>query len=228
MARYVTGTKVSFPGVDALREKLRAYPKNIERKYLKAAINKAMKPGLAALKATTPRGPTGNLKRAIATKAISYRSGNAVGLLGYIRAGTGDSRSAAGGTVRKGKDRAFHAHFVELGTKKRKTKKSIASSFNRLGPFKIKKQSAATIAATGFTPVVTQPKYPKAFFKRAPAGQQVDLGKMPKGGKSGQPPIRTAFDRSKGAMGVAMQSAMRDALVNAAREMRWREERGMS
>jgi hypothetical protein len=83
-------------------------------RILKAALTKAIEPAFQALKQTTPLGPTGNLRRAVAKKVIAYtKDGAAVAVLGFRRAGLSSSESAAGGTVRKGPDRAFHQWWLE-------------------------------------------------------------------------------------------------------------------
>ena len=87
---------------------------------LKKAIALAIEPTFLRLKQITPLGPTGNLQRAVAKKINGYaQSGNAVGLVGYTQAGRSGSASAAGGTVRAGKDRGFHQWWLENGTKER-------------------------------------------------------------------------------------------------------------
>jgi hypothetical protein len=94
--------------------------KEQKAQILKAALTKAIEPAFQKLKEITPVGPTGNLRRAIAKKIVVYqKDGNAVGLVGYKRAGKGQSESAAGGKVRSGPDRAFHQYWLERGTKGR-------------------------------------------------------------------------------------------------------------
>jgi len=86
-------------------------------KIVENAMKKALAPALVRLKANTPLGPTGNLKRAATVKTVSYRrDGNAVGLLGYTRADKEKSRSAQGGKRRRGKDLAYHQYWLEEGT----------------------------------------------------------------------------------------------------------------
>lgn len=144
-----------------------------------------------------------------------------MGLVGFTAAGSGKKSSAQGGSVQKGKDRAFHAGFVEFGTKNRKTFGSIASSFNRLGPFRI-----ARIAKRGkFAGVVrvnTSPKYPKAFFKKAPRGQTVDLREMPLGGSSGKAPVKDAYRRSLPTMRTELSKQMTLALQNALKDLAYK------
>jgi HK97 gp10 family phage protein len=211
-----TGVKVEFPEMHELRQKLRQFPSNLAAKHLGAALRKASKPGLTALRSevrANQKGPTGNLRRAIATKVKTYKkTGNAVALVGFTKAGTGKTAPTAG-SVQKGKDRAFHAGFLEFGTKPRYTKKSIASSFKRLGPFKIK-PIAKRGKFAGQARVQTTPKLPRAFFKRAPAGQRVFLGRT-------QPerPIATSFKKAAGSIRSELKAGMATAIEKAAKDL---------
>lgn len=54
----------------------------------------------------------------------------------------------------------------------------------------------------------TRPRSPKAFFKSAPAGERVQLGRMRIGGSTGKPPVKTAFDASRGEMVGIMREQM--------------------
>jgi hypothetical protein len=218
MARRGTfaGTAIEFPEIAELRKQLRQFPNNLAAKHLGAALRKASKPGQTALKAEVrenQKGPTGNLLRAVTTKVVTYKkTGNAVALVGFTKAGTG-KKSPTSGSVQKGKDRAFHAGFLEFGTQPRYTKKSIASSYNRLGPFVIKPVAKRGKFA-GQTRVQTKPKYPKAFFKRAPAGQRVFLGQT-------QPerPIKTSFGKSQGSIRAALKSGISTAIEKAGKDL---------
>jgi hypothetical protein len=104
-------------------------------RILKAALTKAIEPAFQALKQTTPLGPTGNLRRAVAKKIITYtKDGGAVAVLGFRRAGLAASESAAGGTVRSGPDRAFHQWWLEEGTQPRQIRlPSPPKAYNRPG-----------------------------------------------------------------------------------------------
>lgn len=211
-----TGVKVEFPELHELRKQLRRFPSNIAAKHLGSALRKASKPGLAALRSevrANQKGPTGNLRRSITTKVKTYkRSGNAVALVGFTKAGTGKS-TPTGGSVQKGKDRAFHAGFLEFGTNPRYTKKSIASSYNRLGPFKIK-PIAKRGKFAGQARVQTTPKLPKAFFKRAPAGQKVYIGRT-----QPEKPIATSFKKSVGSIRSELKSGMETAIEKAGKDL---------
>jgi hypothetical protein len=202
------GLKLSFPETKFLTEQLRQFGPRIADKYLQSAMKKSSQPALAALRSITPKGPTGNLRRAVDSKAIVYRnSGTGVLIVGYTKAGKSNAR-ATGGKVKKGKDRAFHAGFLEFGTKERTTKGgSIASSFKTLGAFSFKK---------GGSPgrVRTAPKYPKAFFKRAPKGEKVRLGRTPI-----LAPVATAYAMSSGSMKNLLAKNLIVAVENASREV---------
>jgi hypothetical protein len=104
-------------------------------RILKAALEKAIEPAYQRLQQLTPIGPTGNLRRAVAKKVKTYtKSGTAVGLIGFRRAGQERSESAAGGRVQAGPDRAFHQWWLEEGTKDRVIKApSPPKSYNRPG-----------------------------------------------------------------------------------------------
>jgi HK97 gp10 family phage protein len=210
MAGIIVTAKIG--NLTELREKLKQFPNVVASKLLASALRKAIKPAEAALRAVTPQGPTGNLARAVNTKVKTYtKDGAAVGLIGFNRSGKGASRSAAGGSVDAGTDRAFHQGFVEFGTKQRridkfsnkpyqrKSKKGlvhwvsgqnayIASSFNRLGAFRLVKRNDGRVE--------TDPAYQKAFFKKS--RNPIVLNAMPRGGKSGNPPIEAAWRNSQG------------------------------
>jgi hypothetical protein len=116
----------------ALGETLRDNPS--KAKLLRAALEKAVLPVELRLREVTPDGPTGNLKRAVASKVVEYGlDGRAVAIVGYKRAGREPSASAAGGTVRAGPDRAFHQWWLEKGTRPRQVSKVADKPYTRLG-----------------------------------------------------------------------------------------------
>jgi len=208
---------------------------------LKRALEKAVAPVLARLQQITPLGPTGNLQRAATSKIIGYsRSGNAVALVGFRRAGRQRSDSAAGGTVRAGNDRAFHQWWLENGTQPRQVSKLsdkpytrrahqrrmksgtvaevqehsvkgqggyIASSFNRLGPFKMVKDPSQP------NRVITDPAYQRAFFRKSKT--PITIPAMPLGGSAGQPPLQTAWDQTSTTAAEILQRELRISLENA-------------
>lgn len=217
--------RVEFPELKKLQQAFLGFRTSLARKHMGAAIRRSLKPGVDALKRNTPKGPTGNLRRAISSKVKTYMSGNAVGLVGFIAAGSGKNKSAGGGSVKKGKDRAFHAGFLEFGTKERviktsslKAGASIASSFKTLGPFKIAK-IATRGKYKGAVRVNTTPKYPKAFFKKAPRGGVISLHEMPIGGRSGGPPVKDAYKESLGSMRNQLAIEMTKSLIAAQKDL---------
>jgi len=213
-------------------------------RILKAALDKAIRPAAARLKALSPVGPTGNLKRAATYKVIPYpRSGNAVALIGYTRAGREKSERSGGGTgtVRLGPDRAFHQWWLEQGTNDRGVKnpfplsvtpygrrghlrrvpgrpavevrphivkkgqnKYIASSFNKLGRFKILPSPKE---------VQTEPGSPRAFFKAK--GQPFTITGIRPGGTAGVPPLKTAWEQTRTEVSEILQQELRLSLSRA-------------
>lgn len=216
------------PQLTQLKAAFRGLPNKLAAKYIGSALRRTLAPAEGRLKANVNKlgRVTGNLKRAIATKVKRYpKTGNAVALLGFVAAGSGKSQSFKGGSVRTGKDRAFHAGFLEFGTKERKIKTSsrrggasIASSFNSRGQFKFAKQGRGT--APGFSRVSTNPKYPKAFFKKAKAGEILSVGEMTIGGpKLGVPPIKDAYKSTLPTMRGLLAAEMAKSLQNAIKEL---------
>lgn len=222
------------------------FPLPDRAKILAAIMRKAVKPALEKLKQVTPTGPTGNLLLAANSKVVTYaRNGVAVGLIGYNRSGLSDSQSAQGGTVRRGRDRAFHQWWLEQGTNQRVVAKFsntpygrrghmrnvpgkpavevrphmvkgqnayIASSFNRLGPFKMVPTARAARGAEGQR-VQTDPQYPQAFFKKSK--NPIVLPPMQPGGTAGRPPVETAFNESRQQVAEILQQELRITLEQA-------------
>lgn len=220
--------EVSFDDVQQPLAMLRALPDDIANKFLRAALDKAIQPAFTALGNVTPVGPTSNLYRARNKKVVIYRKDRVgVGLVGYNQSGKGSNRAAQGGRVRAGRDRAFHQWWIENGTKPRKIttlantpyqRRSknglvhwvsgqngyIASSFNGLGPFRIRKQG------NSFT---TRPGYPKAFFVKR--SQPFEIPATPRGGVSGQPPVETAWNRSRSQVTSVLREELSVSLERA-------------
>jgi HK97 gp10 family phage protein len=209
---------MEFPELTHLRDELKKLPTNIAAKHLGASLRKAMAPGVTALKRNTPKGPTGNLRKSVKLKIKPYfKDGNAVGIVGY--------------EIGKG-SKGYHQGFLEFGTKERRTKKRFASSWKRsllnntgsLAGFQILNPKRGRNAGK----LVTNPKPPKAFFKSAKAGQQVDLGRMPVGGRTGVPPVKTSFTQSRAQMvsilqtelGTRLEKALADAKFQAEKKMK--------
>jgi hypothetical protein len=117
-----------------------------------AAIRKAIVPTRRRLQSITPVGPTGNLKASVGSKVVSYpQDGVAVGIVGFARAGRAQSQSAAGGSVRAGKDRAFHQWWLENGTVEREITKPVRRKYSRKSPtvpFVRRRRTASGVVVT--------------------------------------------------------------------------------
>lgn len=207
---------VEFPEMDAIKAAFRNLSPSLAAKYMGSALNKTIEPAYRMLITLTPRGPTGNLKRAVRKKVKRYTGsptsrnpakspGAAVALAGYTAPPRKKSEDL------KSNEKGQHAGFLEFGTKPRRTSGYIASSFNRSGPVKarVAKRSGA---------ITTSPKPPKGFVKAVPKGNTVDLGAFPIGGKAGLPPVKTAYQRSLGTMKATLPREMSIALNNALKD----------
>jgi HK97 gp10 family phage protein len=209
---------MEFPELTELREQFKSLPENIAAKHLGAALRVSMKPGVSALRKNTPKGPTGNLRKSIKTKIkVYFKDGNAVGIVGYSWGGEA---------------KGYHQGFLEFGTKERKTKGRFASSW------KSSSLNNSQYVRGGFTilnptrgrnagKLVTKPRPPKAFFKSAKANQVVSLGKMPIGGRTGVPPVKTAFNQAQPAMRSLLQQELATRLEKALNEVKGRVARGL-
>jgi HK97 gp10 family phage protein len=209
---------MEFPELTELREQFKSLPENIAAKHLGAALRVSMKPGVSALRKNTPKGPTGNLRKSIKTKIkVYFKDGNAVGIVGYSWGGEA---------------KGYHQGFLEFGTKERKTKGRFASSW------KSSSLNNSQYVRGGFTilnptrgrnagKLVTKPRPPKAFFKSAKANQVVSLGKMPIGGRTGVPPVKTAFNQAQPAMRSLLQQELATRLEKALTEVKGRVARGL-
>lgn len=207
------------PGVNDLVIAFKRFKPSIAAKHIGAGLRRAAQPMYTRLKnrvSQNHRGPTGNLARAVAIKVKTYpRDGNAVALAGFVAAGTGKKVPAQGGKIQKGKDRAYHAGLVEFGTKRRRTKKPIASSFKELGPFKTMRTRDGSVR--------TKPAYPKAFLKRASGGRKtVDLPAM-----QAYAPIKKSYNQSKSMLKSLVEKELVIALDKAMAETIGREARGI-
>jgi len=207
VARIVAGTGIVIDEFKQISDMLRDYPRAIRRKYMKAAFNAVTKPAMRALKQATPRGPTGNLKRSV-TKKVSAN----FAIVGYAAA----RRNAAEN------QKGYHQNLLEYGGKRiRRTEGRIASTFNNAGKGRGGKiQTRVTKQGKNRGRLRTiSPKFPKGFLKSAPAGERVSLGKMPVGGRTGKPPIRTAFNAAQGEIRSVLKQQMSTVLERANNDM---------
>lgn len=105
----------NIPGMEAVRNAFLGLPNRLAAKHMAAGLRRAAEKGgtLQALKANTPRGPTGNLRRSIAVKSKRYpRTGVGVAILGF----------KSGRKMNEPYDRTklgYHQGLVEFGTAER-------------------------------------------------------------------------------------------------------------
>jgi hypothetical protein len=103
MAKFAT----SVEGVEEILRGFTRLSKGVQRKYLMASVREVVKAAVPEVKALTPKGPTGNLRRSVGAKFEKKKTTTAMGLVGY-RAG-GKSKSEMG----------YHAYWAEEGVKDR-------------------------------------------------------------------------------------------------------------
>lgn len=112
-----------FPDLPGLAEQFRQLPKSLAATAIGAGVKRAMKPAEQVLKQITPVGPTGNLKRGVATKAKRYaKSGAAVAVVGFRKAGSKGPPKEGVKRRNKASDKTQHQFLVEYGSKQRFTK----------------------------------------------------------------------------------------------------------
>ena len=211
--------RFDFPDIEELRDGFRALPKKLSAVTQGAAVKRAMHPAIAALKANSPKGPTGNLARAVKLKTVRYpKTGTGAAIVGYVKPGSGKAKSAQGGKVRKGSDRAFHQFWIEFGTKERRIANPsklrgyvIASSYDSLGPFTLKRQR---MAKGGRKVVQSSPKYPKSFFKASPAGQALVLPAI-----RAQQPVARTWNQVRAQVAGNLEKELRQGLINARKQL---------
>lgn len=113
------GNLIRVDGVRELLQQFAKLDKSVQRQYLGAAVTATVKPKIPEVKAFTPKGPTGNLKRSVGSKTEKKRrksGATATAILGY-RSG-GSSKGHLG----------YHAWWIDQGVKAR-TAKSAAALF---------------------------------------------------------------------------------------------------
>lgn len=226
----------AFEQIKFLQARIREFPEKVCRRQSMWAVKKASRWGLLALRTNVARlgHKTGNLMRATTVKTKWYKNAKrgglpiAVAVIGYRRSGTGDTKKTSG-AIRIGNDRAFHAHLVEFGTKRRFPGKSrtvgrirqdvggraqttvlrekqavsrpfvVMSSYRTSGPFKASKGQ-------------TEPAYPMAFL--AKIDPQKGLGAMP-----AFHPVEHAWKGSQTMMAQSLEEYMQRAIERGMKDI---------
>lgn len=100
---------MTIEGVEDVLVKFSRLSKTVQRKYLGSSVREVAKEGIPEVKALTPKGPTGNLKRSVGYKLEKKKTTTAVGIIGY--------KAKVGGTNR---EKGFHAWWIDNGVKVRR------------------------------------------------------------------------------------------------------------
>lgn len=101
---------ISVQGVQEVMQGFAALAPGLQKKYLRAAVNKVTKPHQKSVKALVNRGPTGNLRRSVGVKTEAKVKGKTqTAVLGFRR---GQKKTELG----------FHAWWIEHGVKVRRAK----------------------------------------------------------------------------------------------------------
>lgn len=149
-------------------------------KRMAEVLEKAVQPAFRRLYETTPVGPTGNLQRARDYKIVQYPlDGVAVAILGYRRTGRAGGASAAGGTVIKGPDRAFHQWWLENGTNERVIKTPADKGYTRKAHTRTMK--SGIVAQIRQHDVARQGGYIASSFNRLGPFEMTPTPRMPRG-----------------------------------------------
>jgi len=96
-----------------------------------------------------------------------------------------------------------------LHTVTEQTETYIASSFNRLGPFRMIRQGG------------TDPSYPNAFFKKSKT--PIKIPATPAGGVAGRPPLNTAFMETQEQIATVLQEELSLTLAEAWAALRYKD-----
>lgn len=236
-------TRFSLVPLQDVIEQLQQLDKDISNKYQIAALRKAAKPGMAALRSEVERigSVTGNLLASVSKREQKYTNNKrnvpvSVVVIGFRRpTGAGSQRAAApafaGGSVLKGPNRAYHSHLVEYGTTGRRT------------PGKSRPVRRKRVILDGR--IITK----RERIKERPEGNPRGIlssfktrGRFAFGGKGMYPvdfiatgsvapmpalrPLEKAFTKSRPQMQSILDQEMRRALTKALREQERRNQAG--
>jgi hypothetical protein len=113
---------ISVDGVEDILLRFSKLSVGVQKKYLRASVNKVSKPHMAAVKALVARGPTGNLKRSVGVKTEAKVKGRTqTAILGFRRGG------------KKKTELGFHSWWIENGVKARTAKGGLLRIPGELG-----------------------------------------------------------------------------------------------
>lgn len=117
---------ITITGYKEIDRVLKGLPLQLSDKVLQSAGAKAAKPLVVKEQLLAPEGPTGTLIDSI---------GIVKGGFSNFSAGNRELGQVTVGPRRKGRSRAYHAHLVEFGTRRRKTRKGANRGVMPAHPF---------------------------------------------------------------------------------------------
>jgi hypothetical protein len=129
----------SVQGVEEVLVRMSRLDKSVQKKYLGSSVREVVKEAVPEVKALTPKGPTGNLRRSVGMKLEKKKTTTAVGLVGY-RARPGGNNSEKG----------FHAWWIENGVRDRYPNKvALKVPMDRAKKYSYLKGSVALVGGDG-------------------------------------------------------------------------------
>jgi hypothetical protein len=130
---------VTVEGVESVLRAFSGLSKGVQKKYLGSSVRQVVQEVVPEVKALTPKGPTGNLRRSVGLKLEKKKTTTAVGLVGYRRAVGGSNRELG-----------FHAWWVENGVKDRyPTKMTLKIPLDRARKYPYLKGTVAMVGGDG-------------------------------------------------------------------------------
>ena len=130
---------ITIDGVKDVLAGFAALPVGLQKKYLRASVNKVTKQHTKTVKSLVARGPTGNLRRSVGVVTEAKVKGRTqTAVLGFRRGGKAGENGTRSG---------FHAGWIENGVKVRTSKsgKALKVPMSRAGKYPYLKGKVALI-----------------------------------------------------------------------------------
>jgi hypothetical protein len=134
---------MTIDGVKEVLQGFAALPVGLQKKYLRASVNKVTKQHVKTVKSLVARGPTGNLRRSVGVVTEAKVKGRTqTAVLGFRRGGKAGENGTRSG---------FHAWWIENGVKVRRPKsaKVLNVPMSRASKYPYLKGKVATSSDNG-------------------------------------------------------------------------------
>ena len=134
---------MTIDGVKEVLQGFAALPVGLQKKYLRASVNKVTKLHVKTVKSLVARGPTGNLRRSVGVVTEAKVKGRTqTAVLGFRRGGKAGENGTRSG---------FHAWWIENGVKVRRPKsaKVLNVPMSRASKYPYLKGKVATSSDNG-------------------------------------------------------------------------------